>query len=62
MTAEYEAKILEFYKFVIGARKKMCFELSQIDNMDEVPLTVDVPSNRTVNNKGDKTISHNIWP
>jgi hypothetical protein len=28
MPAEYEAKILEFHKFVIGARKKICFELS----------------------------------
>jgi hypothetical protein len=35
MPAEYEAKILEFQKFVIGARKKTCFELSKIGNTDE---------------------------
>jgi hypothetical protein len=57
MPAEYEAKILEFHKFVIGARKKACFGLSQIGNMDEVPLTFDVPSNRTVDNKGAKTVT-----
>jgi hypothetical protein len=50
MPAEYEAKILEVHKFVIGARKNTCFELSQIGSMDAVPLTFDVPSNRTVDN------------
>jgi hypothetical protein len=57
MPAENEAKILEFRKFVIGAREKACFGLSQIGNMDEVPITVDVPSNRTVDNKGAKTVT-----
>jgi hypothetical protein len=57
MPAEYEAKILEFHTFVIGARNKTCYELSQIGNMDEVPLTFNVPSHRTVNNKGTKTIT-----
>jgi hypothetical protein len=42
---------------VINARKKTQFELGQIGNMDEVPLTFDVPSNRTVDNKGSKTIA-----
>jgi hypothetical protein len=57
MPAEYEAKILECHKFVIGARKNTCFELSQIGNMDEVPLIFDVPSNRTVGNNGATTIT-----
>jgi hypothetical protein len=55
--AEYEEKILEFHKFVIGARKNTYFELSQIGNMDEVPLTFNVPSNRTVDNEGATTIT-----
>jgi hypothetical protein len=42
---------------VINAMKKTRFELGQIGNMDEVPLTSDGPSNRTVDNKGSKTIT-----
>jgi len=37
-------------------RKKLCFETGQLRNMDEVPLTFDVPSNKTVDVKGAKTI------
>ena len=37
-------------------RKKLCFEMGQLGNMDEVPLTFDVPSNKTVDVKGAKTI------
>jgi len=37
-------------------RKKLCFEIEQLGNMDEVPLTFDVPSNKTVDVKGAKTI------
>jgi hypothetical protein len=33
---------------VIAAREKLCFQLGQIGNMDEVALTFDVPSNRTL--------------
>ena len=34
----------------------MCFEIGQLGNMDEVPLTFDVPSNKTVDVKCAKTI------
>ena len=37
-------------------RKKLFFEIGQLGNMDEVPLTSDVPSNKTVDIKGAKTI------
>jgi len=37
-------------------RKKLCFEIGQLGNMDEVPLMFDVPSNKTVDVKGAKTI------
>jgi len=52
----YERKIIEFHKYVINLRKKLCFEIGQLENMDEVPLTFDVPSNKTVDVKGAKTI------
>jgi len=32
-------------------RKKLCFEIRQLGNMDELPLTFDVPSNKTVDVK-----------
>jgi len=53
---EYERKIIAFHKYVINMRKKLCFETRQLGNMDEVPLTLDVPSNKTVDVKGAKTI------
>ena len=37
-------------------RKKLCFEMGQLGNMDEVSLMFDVPSNKTVDVKGAKTI------
>ena len=37
-------------------RKKLCFEVGQLGNMDEVPLMFDVLSNKTVDAKGSKTI------
>jgi len=36
---EYERKIIEFHKYVINMRKKLCFEVGQLGNTDEVPLT-----------------------
>ena len=56
MPREYERKIIEFHKYVINTRKKLCFEMGQLGNMDEVPLTFDIPSNKIVNVKGAKTI------
>jgi len=53
---EYERKIIEFHKYVINMRKKLCFEIGQLGNMDEIPLKFDVPSNKTVDVKGAKTI------
>ena len=38
---------MELHRFIIRARQNVECELSQIGNMDEVPLTFDVPSNKT---------------
>jgi len=54
---EYERKIIEFHKYAINMRKKLCFEIEQLGNMDEVPLMFDVPLNKTVDVKGAKTIT-----
>ena len=49
-------KIIEFLKYVISMRKKLCFEIGQLGNMEEIPLTFDVLSNKTVDVEGAKTI------
>jgi len=36
---ECEKKITEFHKYVINMRKKLCFEIGKLGNMDEAPLT-----------------------
>jgi len=56
LPCEYERRIIEFRKYVINTRNKLCFEIGQLGNVDEVPLTFDVPSNKTVDEKGVKTI------
>ena len=48
LPCEYKRKITEFHKYVINMRKKLCFAIGQLGNMDEVPLMFDVPSNKTV--------------
>ena len=50
------AQKLSHDKYVINMRKKLCFEVGQLWNMDDLPLTFDVPSNKTVDVKGAKTI------
>jgi hypothetical protein len=45
-----------FQKFV-AARKQSCFDLGQIGNMDELPLTFKVPLNSIVDTKGAKSIT-----
>jgi len=37
-------------------RKELCFEIGQLGNMDAVPFTLDIPSNKTVYVKCAKTI------
>ena len=47
LPAAYENPVLEFHSYVINLWKTYNFELSQIKNMDDVPLTFDVPPNKT---------------
>ena len=57
MPAAYEEKILQFHSYAINLRKNTNFEVSQIEIMDEVSFTFDVPSNRTIDQKGVKTVT-----
>ena len=54
---DYEEKIIRFHRFVINLRKEYNYPLHVIANMDETPLTFDMPPNRTINDKGEKTIT-----
>ena len=53
---DYEEKIVRFHRYIIDPLKEHNFPLHLIANMDETPLTFDMPPNRTVNNTGEKTI------
>ena len=53
---ELETKIYSFQCFTINLRKRFNYDLSQIGNMDETPVCFDMPSNRTVERKGAKTV------
>lgn len=54
---DMDTKVDSFHKFVIDLRKGHDFELGAIGNMDETPMFFDMPSNRTVDVKGAKTVS-----
>jgi hypothetical protein len=53
---DLETKIDSFQRFVIKLRKRHNYKLGQIGNMDETPMTFDLPGNRTVHAKGEKTV------
>jgi len=49
---DYEEKIVRFHRFIIDRRKEKGYPLHFIANMDETPLTFDMPPNRTINEHG----------
>ena len=53
---DYEEKIVRFHRYIIDLRNEHSYPLHLIANMDETPLTFDMPPNRTINNVGEKTI------
>lgn len=53
---QLEEKLIQWQKYIIRLRKKHGFDLSQIANMDETPVTFDLPSNTTVNSKGASSV------
>ena len=57
LPSDVEEKVQSFHRFVIGERKQMNYEMSQIGNMDETPMFFDMPGNRTVDFKGSTSIN-----
>lgn len=53
---DLDEKVSSFHKFIIKQRKKHKYALSDIGNMDETPMTFDLPGNRTVAGIGNKTV------
>lgn len=56
LPAAYEEKIVDFHRFVIRIRQEKNFLLSQIGNADQTPLNFDMPSSRTVEQTGARTV------
>ena len=54
---DYEEKIVQFHQYVIRQRQAHNYPLHLVGNMDKVPVQFDMPSNRTVNAVGDKTVN-----
>ena len=53
---DYEDKLISFQRFIIGKRKQHDFELGHIGNADQTPLTFDIVTNSTVEEKGIKSV------
>jgi hypothetical protein len=55
MPKDFEDKITEFHKFVIGLRKENSYLLSQTDNKDHYPLYFYMLTNIPIAAKGEKS-------
>ena len=54
---DFEEKVIQFQRFIIGKRRNNNYELSQIGNADQTPLTFDIPFVRTIDSVGEKSVN-----
>ena len=54
---DYVEQQNEFLSYVLYLRKEHDYPLSLIGNMDETPLSFNLPSNTTIEHSGSKTVS-----
>ena len=54
-----EEKLMQFQRYIIRARNDVDYELSQIGNADQTPLTFDIPYSTSINATGAKTVTIN---
>ena len=54
---DLEDKTIKFQRYVIKIRREHEYPLSRIGNADQTPLTFDIPSNTTVAQRGEKTVT-----
>lgn len=57
LPSDFEDQLTKFQSFIINLRKKHHYSLSQIGNADQTPLTFDMPSGTTIDQKGAKTVT-----
>ena len=48
--------VIDFQHFVINIQKTGDFSLNSIGNMNKTPIGFDMPCNKTLNQKSDKTV------
>ena len=53
---DLEEKTIQFHRFVIAARQRHSYSLSRIFNMDETPMRFELPSSRTLEFSGSRTV------
>ena len=57
LPSDHEEKLANFRDYISDRIKEHCVSEDSIINMDEVPLTFDMPLTKTVNEKGDSSIN-----
>uniref|UniRef100_A0A8C4SNJ3 HTH CENPB-type domain-containing protein n=1 Tax=Erpetoichthys calabaricus TaxID=27687 RepID=A0A8C4SNJ3_ERPCA len=57
LPSDHEELLTKFQSYVIKMHQKYNYDMSQIGNADQTPLTFDLPSENTVNIKGARTIT-----
>ena len=53
---DLEEKTIQFHRFMIAARQHRGYSLSRIFNMDETPMRFELPSSRTLEFSGSRTV------
>ena len=53
---DLKEKIVQFHQFIIAARHRHGYSLSRIFNMDETPMRFEMPSSRTLEFSGSRTV------
>ena len=53
---DMEEKVVQFHRFVIVARQRVGYPMSRIFNMDETPMRFELPSSRSLEFTGSRTV------
>ena len=53
---DMDEKVVQFHRFIISARQRVGYPLSRIFNMDETPMRFELPSSRSLEFTGSRTV------
>ena len=56
---DMEEKVVQFHRFILVARQHVGYPLSRIFNMDETPMRFELPSSRSLEFTGSRTVPVN---